>query len=241
MKCEHPAWAVGAALRPWLVPVPWAHPLITLRPCFQVLRPIQALPHTYTRLSHAKSEAHSVFLLPQPWVALIQWSCSLWWGSCGVCSDQPALRDAWGKGTVSLPTTNCVKSITVSCWKDQYSEPDALPQEISGIQGLYSFFWELSWSLMKTVKGIKCYLKSGYCAHVGTKCIFSNSMVLFLSSSKSSQLSFSSPFQQLSLKDLKYIWILTPVCTALFPCLQQASSPHTFLFSFPSLLWLLLK
>lgn len=44
-----------------------------------------------------------------------------------------------------------IKLITVSQWKDQYSEPDACSQEINGIQGLYSFPWELSRSLEKTV------------------------------------------------------------------------------------------
>lgn len=87
-------------------------------------------------------------------------------GSSEVCGDQPALGDVWGKDTVSLQTSNyiIIKFITVSCWKDQYSEPDVFSQEINGIQGLYSFLWELSRSLAKTVTGIKCYLKSSYCA-----------------------------------------------------------------------------
>lgn len=95
----------------------------------------------------------------------------LYKGSSEVCGDQPALRDVGGKDTVSLQKTNyiIIKLITVSCWKDQYSEPDAFSQEINGIQGLYSFLWELSRSLAKTVNGIKCYFKKpSYCACIGT-------------------------------------------------------------------------
>lgn len=93
---------------------------------------------------------------------LIVIKASLDKGTSEVCSHQQALGDVWGTDPVSLQTTNytIVKFISVPCWKDQYSEPDVPSQEFNGIQALYSFLWELSSSLAKTVEGINVVLKA---------------------------------------------------------------------------------